>query len=300
MTMKSIVSAGLMLALVASSAVAQPSLTVDLVRNGSGNPVLDASGNYQWAVTITPDAAGGPIGAEIALNNGGTDVLSATTDAATFDRDNAGAIPGGLNALLSAAVLADQAANNALPADAFNAPDGIVSAADGVYAALGSIDLAAASSDVTLLNITTDGPATTTGLTTSLTSLGAFSGLTGAGGTITGGAQYNVAQNGTNNLFAGSTVSYTAFGGDINLDGQVNFADVALFSPNFGSAVTSGWSGGDFTGDGLVNFADVTVISPNFGMSAPGAASASAVPEPTSALIAAVLGMFACVTRKRR
>lgn len=299
MTMKSIVSAGLMLALVASSAVAQPSLTVDLVRNGSGNPVLDASGNYQWAVTITPDAAGGPIGAEIALNNGGTPVLSATTDAATFDRDNPGAIPGGLNALLSAAVLVDQAANNALPADAFNAPDGIVSAADGVYAALGSIDLASAS-DVTLLNITTDGPATTTGLTTSLTSLGAFSGLNGAGGTITGGAQYNVAQNGTNNLFAGSTVSYTAFTGDVNLDGTTNNTDITALFPFFNQAAPGGWSNGDINGDGFTNNTDITALFPFFNQSAPGAASASVVPEPTAGLLALLAAASATFARRQR
>lgn len=273
---------------IATHASAAPMLTFDLVRNLDGNPVLDANGDYQWAVVIAFDEES-VAGVEVSFNvtGGGTDVLAAVNgDPSIWDRDNPGAIPGSLNPNIAAAVQADRAANNSLPSDAFNAPDGIVSASDGVFAALGS-NVFPGPQTVDMLSITTAGPSTTAGLTTELTSLGAFSGLTQAGGSITGGDRFNIAVNGRNNLFDGVTVSYTALEGDVNLDGTVDEQDQSLLFANLNQP--GNWNQGDLDGNGQVNMADVAIFQQSF----------NPVPEPTSLLLAVATILGIGITRRR-
>jgi spore coat protein A, manganese oxidase len=77
-----------------------------------------------------------------------------------------------------------------------------------------------------------------------------------------------------------------AVDGDINLDGIVNIFDINSVSSNWGTAGPAG----DANGDGVVNIFDINLISSNWGDTA-----AVAVPEPTGAvLVAIMLAIFAC------
>src|SRR5690606_21177523 len=55
MSWKSITCVAVMCALMASQALADPTIHVDLRRNANGNPILNANGNFEWIVTVAPD-----------------------------------------------------------------------------------------------------------------------------------------------------------------------------------------------------------------------------------------------------
>jgi hypothetical protein len=101
-------------------------------------------------------------------------------------------------------------------------------------------------------------------------------------------------------------VRYTRYG-DSDLNGTVNLADFNALAANFGQT-NRVWSQGDFNYDGTVNLTDFNALAVNFGLSAAGpevspqdwAALASAVPEPTTALLLLVGGVPASAGMRPR
>lgn len=79
---------------------------------------------------------------------------------------------------------------------------------------------------------------------------------------------------------------------DPNQDGVVDLTDFGILKANFGSGAT--WAQGDFNGDGKVDLTDFGVLKANFGKDSGSAPAGSAVPEPSSMLLAclAALGIF--------
>jgi PEP-CTERM motif len=93
-------------------------------------------------------------------------------------------------------------------------------------------------------------------------------------------------------LFHGS-VEYSR-PGDVNFDGVVNIFDINLVSANWNTAGPTG----DGNWDGVVNIFDINLISANW---APNGGSATAVPEPTTWILAAMgLICFPFLVRVRR
>lgn len=277
MSIKNIFFVVVAASLVASSALAQ-TVSVDLVRNGSGIAQLDANGDWQWEVTVT-SAAAGSLALEVGLSETASSVVSATrgTD---FDTDNVGTPIFGTEAT--------NAQGNA---------EGVQAVGNDIFAAVGSDDAAAGTYQAVVF--TTAGPRTGSGaaiparLTSSLDVTGAYG----------DGDDYRVAQLGANVDLSNFTESATAFGGDANLDGVVDISDVGILFPNFGQTLAGGYTVGDIDGSGTVDISDVGVIFPVFGSNAPGGApvvvAGSAVPEPASlALISLIFASLGFVRRR--
>jgi hypothetical protein len=103
--------------------------------------------------------------------------------------------------------------------------------------------------------------------------------------------------------------------GDATLDGTVDFNDLVSLARNYDTApagVDDPWMAGDFTGDGLVDFSDLVLLAQHYnptvpgtlpagpvGFSADAAAAFASVPEPGTAVVAAV-GTAAILRRRRR
>ena len=81
--------------------------------------------------------------------------------------------------------------------------------------------------------------------------------------------------------------------GDLNGDGMVSGADLDIVRANWGQAVT-GAENGDPSGDGIVGGADLDVVRANWGRMA----AASAVPEPSVAILLLAAGLFLLPRRK--
>jgi hypothetical protein len=80
--------------------------------------------------------------------------------------------------------------------------------------------------------------------------------------------------------------------GDADLNKTVSLADLSTLGTFFGQSNML-WQNGDFTGDHQVTLADLSTLGTFFGQTHPAAAAASAVPEPSSLVLAglAVLGL---------
>ena len=89
--------------------------------------------------------------------------------------------------------------------------------------------------------------------------------------------------------------------GDANRDGTVTSLDFSILSANFNQAAT-GWDQGNFNSVTGTNSLDFSILSANFGQSAPapGVAAAGAVPEPTSAALLSLAGLFGLRLRSKR
>jgi streptogramin lyase len=102
--------------------------------------------------------------------------------------------------------------------------------------------------------------------------------------------------------FVGNSLILTArptVDGDINLDGVVNGLDIAAVSSHW---LLSGSAGinGDANGDGVVNGLDIALIAAHWLQTGgAGGGSGSAVPEPSTAILA-VAGALALLLRRRR
>jgi hypothetical protein len=276
MSWKSLVITGL-LCVVASPVLAAPTLSIDLVRDGSNLPVLTAAGDWQWVVSVTPDAAlfadnppngvGGSVAVELAIEATGSSLVSVTKNATNFPNDNPGTAvatyPTGL---------------------------GVQVAGNKAVAALGSTYFTTGGAKE-MLTIVTDGPSTTGSLTSGISLLGAY-----AGG-------YRLAQDGTNFDIAASSISKTVLGGDANLNGTVNISDFGILQANF-NGTSKVWQTGDFNGTGSANITDFGILQANFNQSiaAPGGGSlaAAGVPEPTTAMLLLVAACTAAGLRRSR
>jgi hypothetical protein len=93
----------------------------------------------------------------------------------------------------------------------------------------------------------------------------------------------------------GSLIPAPPAPGDVNGDGSVNNADFEIIRGNFLESVTSR-ADGDLNLDGLVDFADFR----EWKDSSAGSASASAVPEPSVLLLAALASVSFVLTQRRK
>lgn len=282
MSWKSIVITGL-LCVLASPVFAAPSLTVDLLRDGGGKPVLDASSNWQWVVSVTPDGAlfvdnppngvGGSVATELGFTaSGGSNLVSITKNGTNFPNDNPGTAIAG-----------------------FPTGNGVQMSGNNAIANLGSDYFIDATAKQTVI-ITTVGPSGNLvggNTDTTLSWLGAY------------GGNARIAQGGQNfDTFVGS-ITKTVLGGDANFDGDTNFTDYQILTVHYPDPPgTSKWTDGDFNRDGDVNFTDyqiLTVDYPTAPIAAPGGGSgglaAVGVPEPATValtILAACMASVAC------
>jgi hypothetical protein len=282
---KSLVCLGLVCVL-AAPALAAPTMAVELVRDGSNKPLLTADGEFQWRVSIAPDAAlftdhppngvGGSVATEIGFTsttqNAGNVVVGAK-NATNFPLDTTGNSP------------------FAAPIDGHQT--GVVVDANKLFASLGSMYFLSGGNKEMLV-ITTHKPATVAangGLTTTLSVSGAAA----------YGGNGRIAQAGVNYDVATGSSSVTVVAGDANFDGNVNGLDLSILATNFN---TNGkiWTTSDWTGEGDVNGLDLSVLAGNFNFSGspPGLGAGSVVPEPSSLTLVglAVLAGLGLLRRK--
>lgn len=81
--------------------------------------------------------------------------------------------------------------------------------------------------------------------------------------------------------------------GDANGDGTVDLLDLDILGSNFG-ATGATLAQGDFNNDGTVDLLDLDILGSNFGATS----GASAVPEPTTLVLAGVLAISGLVRRR--
>jgi hypothetical protein len=104
--------------------------------------------------------------------------------------------------------------------------------------------------------------------------------------------------------------SLTLRPGDVNFDGRIDRADVAQLSQHFGMTTGATWDEGDVDGNGRVDMFDLTAVQSRMTAGGPVVigppvdivANAAAVPEPSSAILAALgfsLASFITVRRRR-
>lgn len=289
MSWKILVSAGL-LCVVVSPAFAAPTLTVDLVRSG-GLPVLDASGNWQWAVSVSPDATlftnSGPsgtppntLGGSVAVELGFTaatvngNLVGVTKNATNFPSDNPGTPIGA-----------------GFPVNTNTTATGVQILGNNASVNLGSTFFTAGTPQQVAI-ITTKGPSSTGSLSTNLSWSGAYSG------------NGRIAQAGVNNDTFSGSLTKTVLGGDVNLNGTVNIADFGILQTNFNQSGKH-WQDGDINGNGTVNIADFGILQTNFNQTLPpapggGAGVGGAVPEPGSMVLLAIGSLFLIARKFRR
>jgi hypothetical protein len=319
-------------ALMASSAWAGP--TLDLRNTG-----LDGSGDWVWELRATPDptlfqvqtqGTGGSLAIELGLQSSLGNILSITPNpgvipnAAVSGGDPTNPVefenPG--NSIFTWEKLTDvslaQDGSNMKPVGILlgsvsgDTQSGTVTNPNQAFLALGTTFFE--STDVVPTNgwliatVTTTGPSTTTSLTSALSVLGSYGG-NGAIAQSTGAT--------TAVLFDDyvGTATRTVLEGDANVSGGVTIADLNILAGNFGKPGSFHWGSGDFNGStggsGEVSIADLNILAAKFGQSggsntpltivgSPGAGSSTAIPEPSSVILAclALLTGFGLVRRK--
>lgn len=300
MSWKSLVTAGLLCVLASPAFAVGPTMALVSNAGSAANGHLDASGNWIWTVTVTPDVSlvpdtsGTPVAVELGFTsstiagkagtpgsgqgNVKTAVRNPANGTGSFDTINPG----------TAVFTSWQTtANGLLDTNSNNRPTGIQLSATGVgtnagvsytanssfggtdnqvFAALGSVNFTTGTAK-TVMNITTQRPvvdATNFETTTKIQVQGAYSG-NGRITQVTGlsGSTYTTSNYDT---FGGASFSYAmhARGGDSDLDGTVGFSDYSPVSNNYGQPGVYTWAQGDYTGDGAVGFDDYSFVSNHY------------------------------------
>lgn len=312
--------------LVASSAFAQPTLTV--TDNG-----VNGNSNREFLVQVAPDAsllpaAGGSLALELGFNLSPGTLVSATPNSTLWPFLNPGNNP--FTSGITFGVTADTSANTvfaALGSDLFTsgAPvdvmtieavnSGTITLNWGSHTLLGGTANQFTGSRVAQDGVNFDGYMgsvtvnVTAGFLCDLHPVGAVDGdcdhddidvlytmsptssdiqdwLTQASDPLN---PYKTASGGT------TADIYKV--GDVDLNGDVDSADLGLLLNNFVTNPNVGWGGGDLDADGTVDSADLGLLLNNFSFTS--AASAAAVPEPSS-LALFLLATFGLIGRVRR
>jgi hypothetical protein len=320
MSWKSLVSASV-LCVVASPVFAAPTLQVTKGGSNASNN-LDANGFWRWNVTVTPDLAivpaganGTPVATELGFKStasvgdvaGQGDLINVArlNPNTNFDNLNPGTA---IFAWQTGAALLDPTSNNKPTGIQTNCPTGtcsneqrvfagsgtgsVLGSANEAFVALGSVDYTTAGAK-DLITITTKRPVVTLADPITTNKIQVSGSYTGNGriSQINGGTSPNWTV-GNFDTFGGATNSFTrtARGGDTDLDGDNDFNDYLnnLFV-NYLQPGTKTWENGDFDGNATVNFDDYLILFTNYlsanytvGPTTPGAGSGSAVPEPAS------------------
>lgn len=309
MNSKILLCVGVICSLWTAPALAVPSLIVDLLRDGSNRPILDASGNWQWLVQVNVDSGlfgpvnegggtGGSVATEIGFEALAADLISAAVDVSNFgetDGDNiveAGeGTPNPGESIFGWETTIDVGGGNMRAV-------GLQTDGNEVFSAFGS-RVFNTGGPKNYLTIVTDGPNTSVSgsLTTTLAWLGSQTG--NAGLLIQSSSAVNVS----------GSKSATAHTADANLDGRTNIDDLVLLAGNFNNPAT--WAGGNFNGDAIANIDDLVLLAGAFntgsgippGVTPPGAgaglSAGGAVPEPSSLALLALGGLLAAGRRRR-
>lgn len=292
MSWKNLVYAGMFCALLAVPAMAQPTITIDLVRDGGGLPMLDSNGDWQWVVQVVPDenmftdpaddnpdrGTGGSVALEGGVIASDAALLGAVPVAANFPEDNPGAAITGVTAAGPGVTTDGNTLTAFLGSEFFNDNDADPNTDEPRDAVI----------------ITTEGPSTDG-------TLGSTLDLVGAHG---GGAR--VAQAAQN--FDGNTLTIRAepLAGDFDLSGGVGGLDLAALADNFN--LTGNWHEGDATGDGNIGGLDLAALADNFNLnqavisfpgSGAGLGGGSSIPEPSSLMLIVLGGMLAALRFRR-
>lgn len=272
------------LAALVSPALAQPTVSVNLLRNPSNNrPILAANGNWQWVVQADVDAS---------LFNVGQTSQSVSIELGL--QTTGAALVAGSAAVDPTNVVAG-IANPGAPITGFTTAPlgnaGLNSSGNQITAFLGS-------------ELLTDGAKTLFTFQTAKPSTASSGASLTTGATLSGsyGGNGRIAQDGANFNNVNATRTVVVNRGDANFDGRVNFQDVAIITANLNQASGRIWTTGDFTGNGGVNFQDVAVLTANLNFVGPAPVVGGAnVPEPTSvSLLACLAGAGFALRRCRR
>jgi hypothetical protein len=297
MSWKSLVTAGL-LCVLASPVFAAPNM--GLVAGGTiANSHLNASGQWVWTVTVTPDltlvpdSSGTPVAIEAGFTSSSTGavagqggVINASRNPASgtgsFDTINPGSVvfstwQTSTNGLLDAnsnnrptGIQTNCPAGNCSN-ESYTLPGGdssvtVGTQANTVFAALGSVNFTTAGAK-SVMNITVEKPKVTLASPTTTTTI-ATSGVYGTGSTnarltqVTGltGTTYTTSNFDT---FGGTSYSFTrtARGGDSDLNGVNDFDDFQnhLFIHYLQPGAKT-WLDGDYDGDTDVDFDDFQIL----------------------------------------
>ena len=100
-------------------------------------------------------------------------------------------------------------------------------------------------------------------------------------------------------FFLGEEVIPDDWPGDVNGDGHTDVADLNIIGTNWQTMGGATLETGDLTGDGNVDVADLNILGVNWQTWDPNAPMPSAVPEPSSFLLAAG-GLFLLFMKRRR
>ncbi len=117
-----------------------------------------------------------------------------------------------------------------------------------------------------------------------------------------GGTTTTVRGDSLETLLLENTAGTGLLAGDVNRDGIVNGSDAAIFGGNWLAAVLPGvaWNSGDFNNDDLVNGSDAALLGGNWLASStpPALTGLSAVPEPSTLLLASAAMFFGFFRRR--
>jgi hypothetical protein len=272
MSCKSLTCLTVFCALVASQALAVPTIDV------SGTP---SGGNVNWTVSFTPDAtllnAGlGTLATELMLETTNDLVGGVTIDPNWSETINGTPIVNPGDNPYTGAITEGVTTH---PNVASELPGGGADV-NAIFAALGST------------KFTTNGAK----LALSFTTMGST-------GTVNWGGILAQDPNAAFVTLMGSETVGGTLLGDANNDGAVTGADLGAVSANFGNVgpPNDGTLLGDANDDGAVTGADLGAVSANFGNVLPGALSlgATAVPEPSTVMLTLLLGGVAAVGVRR-
>ncbi len=274
-------------------ALGGPTLSIDLIRDGSSQPLLDANGKWQFAVSIIPQA-GMFSDPQDDVPNKGTGSATAI-DLGLQLNDEHGFANTTVSDLLAA--VSGQAFENDPSWDGNaidmlglnnpgNSPYGGLVDSEGLDAVGHQIDAAVGTiffnSDngglgFELFTFSAGRPAMDSnfgGLTIEVDVDGGY------------GGHYRLVQGfGTfDSPDADDFFTHTVLAGDVNLDGSVDAADLAVLDSFLGSP--GKWTDGDLTGEGIVDATDRNLLV------------AILVPEPSSALLMLLLGFVPLASQR--